>query len=268
MRGWRRLWRPQHILSLIHIFAALAGLASLVGYRGGPPLGASMRYGDSTVGAAAAYAAVVALLHRERTGVGQFVDVSAVETLSSLIGDRLLEQSLSGKQLEPDGNNHPDMCPHGCYPCSDDAWITVAVANDVEWQGLCDVLDAGRLVAEPRYATMGNRRGHTEALDVDLARLTREHDAEDLAHRLRAAGVPAGKSANSGDVIEDQRLWDRELYRFVSDHREGQRPVLGPSWRLTRNPAKISQGAPDLGEDTDYVLHEILRTRSATGGRH
>jgi crotonobetainyl-CoA:carnitine CoA-transferase CaiB-like acyl-CoA transferase len=249
-------------------FAALAGLASLVGYRGGPPLGASMRYGDSTVGAAAAYAAVVALLHRERTGVGQFVDVSAVETLSSLIGDRLLEQSLSGKQLEPDGNNHPDMCPHGCYPCSDDAWITVAVANDVEWQGLCDVLDAGRLVAEPRYATMGNRRGHTEALDVDLARLTREHDAEDLAHRLRAAGVPAGKSANTGDVIGDQRLWDRELYRFVSDHREGQRPVLGPSWRLTRNPAKISRGAPDLGEDTDYVLHEILRTRSATGGRH
>jgi crotonobetainyl-CoA:carnitine CoA-transferase CaiB-like acyl-CoA transferase len=247
-------------------FAALAGLASLVGYRGGPPLGASMRYGDSTVGAAAAYAAVVALLHRERTGAGQFVDVSAVETLSSMIGDSLLEQSLTGNKLEPDGNNHPDMCPHGCYPCTDDSWVTVAVANDAEWQGLCDVLDAGRLVTDPRYATMADRRGHAEALDADLARLTRAHDAEHLAHRLRMAGVPAGKSANSGDVIEDQRLWDRELYRFVSDHREGQRPILGPSWRLTRNPAVISRGAPDLGEDTDYVLHEILQTGSATGG--
>jgi crotonobetainyl-CoA:carnitine CoA-transferase CaiB-like acyl-CoA transferase len=247
-------------------FAALAGLAALVGYRGGPPIGASMRYGDSTVGAAAAYAAVVALLHRERTGVGQFVDVSAVETLSSLIGDRLLEQSLTGNKLEPDGNNHPDMCPHGCYPCSDDAWITVAVTNDAEWQGLCDVLGAGGLVTDARYATVGNRRDHAESLDADLARLTREHDAEDLAHRLRMAGVPAGKSATAGDVIGDQRLWDRELYRFVSDHREGQRPVLGPSWRLTRNPAEISRGAPDLGEDTDYVLHEILQTRSAAGG--
>jgi crotonobetainyl-CoA:carnitine CoA-transferase CaiB-like acyl-CoA transferase len=225
-----------------------------------------MRYGDSTVGAAAAYAAVVALLHRERTGAGQFVDVSAVETLSSMIGDSLLEQSLTGNKLEPDGNNHPDMCPHGCYPCTDDSWVTVAVANDAEWQGLCDVLDAGRLVTDPRYATMGDRRGHAEALDADLARLTRAHDAEHLAHRLRMAGVPAGKSANSGDVIEDQRLWDRELYRFVSDHREGQRPILGPSWRLTRNPAVISRGAPDLGEDTDYVLHEILQTGSATGG--
>ena len=92
-------------------FAALAGLASLVGYPGGPPLGTSMRYGDSTVGAAAAYAAVAALLHRELTGEGQFVDVSAVETLSSMIGDCLLEQELTGKQLVPEGNRHPDMSP-------------------------------------------------------------------------------------------------------------------------------------------------------------
>jgi crotonobetainyl-CoA:carnitine CoA-transferase CaiB-like acyl-CoA transferase len=254
-------------------FAALAGLASLVGYPGGPPLGTSMRYGDSTVGAAAAYAAVVALLHRELSGAGQFVDVSAVETLSSMIGDRLLEQSLTGKRLEPDGNNHPDMCPHGCYPCADGSWVTVAVANDAEWHRLCDVLDAAALAHEPGYATMGERHNHAEALDAALARLTRNHDSKHLAHLLRAAGVPASKSATSVDVIGDQRLWDRELYRFVSDHREGQRPILGPSWRMARAPARIARGAPDLGEDTDYVLHEILRagspadaTGSMTGG--
>ena len=150
-------------------FAALAGLASLVGYPGGPPLGASMRYGDSTVGAAAAYAAMVALLHRELSGEGQFVDVSAVETLSTMIGDSLLEQSLTGKRLGPSGNNHPDMCPHGCYPCADGSWITVAVADDAEWQRLCDVLDAATLSTDPRYVTMGERHDHAEALDADLA---------------------------------------------------------------------------------------------------
>lgn len=239
-------------------FSALAGLASLVGYPGGPPLGASMRYGDSTVGAAAAYAAVVALLYREQTGTGQFVDVSAVETLSSLIGDCLLEQSLTGKRLGPNGNNHPDLSPHGCYPCADGAWITVAVANDDQWQRLCTVLDPGALGDEPRYTTISQRHANCDALDNDLARLTRIHDADDLAGRLRAAGVAAGKSATSVDVIGDQHLWDRELYRFVSDHREGQRPILGPSWRMTRNPAQISRGAPDLGEDTDYVVNQIL----------
>lgn len=239
-------------------FAALAGLAPLVGYRGGPPLGTSMRYGDSTVGAAAAYAAVVALLHRELTGAGQFVDLSAVETLSSMIGDCLLEESLTGRHLAPNGNDHPDLCPHGCYPCADGAWIAIAVAGDAQWHGMCDVLGAGALARERRYATMGERRRHAETLDADLAQLTRSQDAEHLAHRLRAAGVPAVKSATALDVISDQRLWDRGLYRFVGDHREGQRPIVGPSWRMARNPACIARGAPDLGEHTDYVLHEIL----------
>jgi crotonobetainyl-CoA:carnitine CoA-transferase CaiB-like acyl-CoA transferase len=247
-------------------FAALAGLASLVGYPGGPPLGASMRYGDSTVGAAAAYASVVALLYRELSGAGQFVDVSAVETLSSMIGDRLLEQSLTGKRLGPEGNNHPDMCPHGCYPCSDGSWVTVAVASNAEWRRLCDVLDDPALASNPRYTTMDDRRAHAEALDADLAQLTRNHDAEQLAHRLRVAGVPASKSANANDVIGDPQLWDRELYRFVTDHREGQRPILGPPWRMARDAASIARGAPDLGEDTDYVLHEILGAATRTGG--
>jgi len=248
-------------------FAALAGLASLVGYPGGSPLGTSMRYGDSTVGAAAAYAAVVALLHREVSGEGQFVDVSAVEALSAMIGDCLLEQSLTGKPLGPTGNYHPDMCPHGCYPCSDGSWVTIAVASEAEWRQLCVALDAAALTLDPRYATMDERRRNAEALDADVARLTRSHDAEELAHRLRAAGVPAGKSATAIDVIADQRLWDRELYRFVTDHREGQRPILGPSWRMARSPARIARGAPDLGEDTEYVLREILGATSRMGGR-
>ncbi|OBJ04490.1 CoA-transferase [Mycobacterium alsense] len=239
-------------------FAALAGLASLVGYPGGPPLGTSMRYGDSTVGAAAAYAAMVALLHRELRGAGQFVDVSAVETLSSMIGDCLLEQSLTGDRLGPNGNHHPDLCPHGCYPCRDGSWVAVAVADDAEWRALCSGLGAAALADDARYATREGRHRHADALDAELARLTRHHDAERLAQSLRVAGVAATKSATAIDVIADQRLWERGLYRFVSDHREGQRPILGPSWRLARSPARIERGAPDLGEDTEYALREIV----------
>ena len=150
-------------------FAALAGLASLVGYSGGAPLGASMRYGDSTVGAAAAFAAIAALLHRERTGEGQFVDVSAVEVLSSMIGDSLLEQNVTGVRLGPDGNRHPDMAPHGCYPCAGGDWVSLAVADDAEWARLCEVLGADDLAADIRYATMAERKRNVEALDSELA---------------------------------------------------------------------------------------------------
>ncbi|MGA9490477.1 MAG: CoA transferase [Mycobacterium sp.] len=246
-------------------FAALAGVASLVGYPGGPPLGTSMRYGDSTVGAAAAFAAVVALLHRDLTGEGQFVDVSAVETLSSMIGDSLLEQELTGTQLVPDGNRHADMAPHNCYPCSGGDWISVAVADDAQWRQLCGVLGAATLVGDERYQHLADRLSHTDPLDLDIANFTRHHDAGQLAQQLRVAGVPASKSATALDMISDPLLWDRGLYRFVSDHREGQRPVLAAPWRMSVTEAEIARGAPDLGEHNDYVRDEILRAHSMEG---
>jgi crotonobetainyl-CoA:carnitine CoA-transferase CaiB-like acyl-CoA transferase len=239
-------------------FASLAGLAALVGYEDGPPLGANMRYGDSTVGAAAAVGAIAALLHRERTGQGQFVDISAVEVLSSMVGDRLAEHTMTGIRLAPDGNRHPDFAPHGCYPCGDREWISIAVGTDDEWRCLCAELGADELTADPRYATRGERQVNLDSLDTAIAALTVTHDAADLALRLRAAGVPATKSASAMEVIEDALLWERDTYRFVSDHREGQRPILGASWRLSRAPVTVERGAPDLGEDNDYVLNDIL----------
>jgi crotonobetainyl-CoA:carnitine CoA-transferase CaiB-like acyl-CoA transferase len=83
-----------------------------------------------------------------------------------------------------------------------------------------------------------------------------------LAQRLQSAGVPAAKSATTLDIISDPLLWDRGLYRFVSDHREGQRPVLAAPWRMSVSPAEIARGAPDLGEHDDYVLNEILSSRA------
>jgi crotonobetainyl-CoA:carnitine CoA-transferase CaiB-like acyl-CoA transferase len=240
-------------------FAALAGIASLVGYAGGPPLGTSIRYGDSTVGAAAALAAVAALLHRDLSGEGQFVDVSAVEALSSMIGDCLVEQEVTGRQFVPEGNRDPDMAPHNCYPCAEGDWLSIAVADDTQWRALCDVLGAATLVDDARYASMPGRLRHIDDLDRQLAQFTASHDAAQLADRLRTAGVPSSKSATSLDVISDQLLWDRELYRFVSDHREGQRPIVAAPWQMRAAPTRIERGAPDLGEHNDYVLHEILR---------
>jgi crotonobetainyl-CoA:carnitine CoA-transferase CaiB-like acyl-CoA transferase len=239
-------------------FSSLAGLAALVGYEGGPPLGANIRYGDSTVGAAAAVGAIAALLHRERTGQGQLVDVSAVEVLSSMVGDRLAEHTMTGTALGPDGNRHPDFAPHGCYPCGDRQWISIAVATDDEWRCLCQELGATDLLADPHYATADDRQANVESLDATIAEHTISYDAADLAHRLRTSGVPAAKSATAVEVIEDPVLWERGTYRFVSDHREGQRPILGASWRLSRAPVTVERGAPDLGEDNAYVLGAIL----------
>ncbi|MBH0779640.1 CaiB/BaiF CoA transferase family protein [Nocardia bovistercoris] len=243
-------------------FAALSGAAASVGRPGGPPLGANSRYGDSTVGAAAAFAAVTALLHRELTGEGQFVDVSAVETLSTMIGDRLLEHGLTGQPLAPVGNRHPDLNPHGCYRCAD-GWVSIAVADDRQWRQLTEVLDAPNLTADSRFANNRGRSENSDELDEAITRHTLGHAAEDLARRLSEAGVPATKSATAPEIIGDRGLWDREFYRFVSDHREGLRPILGAPWRMSRSEAEITRGAPCLGEHDAYVLAEILSSPTA-----
>ena len=158
-------------------FAALAGVASLVGYAGGPPLGTSMRYGDSTVGAAAAFAAVAALLHRDLTGEGQFVDVSAVETLSSMIGDCLLAQELTGTQLCPTATGTPTWRRTAATPAP--MATGSASPSPTRRSGVSCVTCSvpARWLDDARYTTLADRLTHTEVLDLDLADFTRHHDA-------------------------------------------------------------------------------------------
>ena len=239
-------------------FAALSGLFNLVGHEGETPQGMNMRHGDSTAGAMAAIACLAALHHRERTGEGQFIDLSAVETLTSLVGDSLFAYSVTGEVPQSDGNFHPEMCPHGAYPCQGVDWISIAVASEDEWQALCTVLGAEELKADARFADLKRRLENRHALDDALGRLTADQDATDLAERLRHAGVPAFKSMNSIDLCSDGFLWGREGYRMVSDHRNGTRPTIGPSWRITPDGPNVTRGAPLLGEHNDYVYRVLL----------
>jgi crotonobetainyl-CoA:carnitine CoA-transferase CaiB-like acyl-CoA transferase len=239
-------------------FAALSGLTNLVGYEGETPEGMNIRYGDATAGALAALACIAALHHRESTGEGQFIDHSAVEAMTSLVGDSLFAYSLTGEVPRSDGNFHPEVCPHGVYPCADQEWISIACADETQWAALAPALGAEALTRDPRFADLPARLANRHALDAELARLTAPHAAGALAEQLRRACVPAFRSQSSIDLCSDDFLWAREAFRMVSDHRNGVRPIIGPSWRMEPDMAKVERGAPLLGEHNDYVYREVL----------
>jgi len=244
-------------------FAALSGITSLVGYEGEDPKGMNIRYGDSSAGASAVLACLAALNYRNQTGKGQNIDLSAVEAMTALVGDSLFAYSLTGEVPVSDGNFHPEICPHGAYPCQMNQWISIATGTEAEWQALCEVLgESGRggenLAADPRFASLALRLDNRHALDAAIAELTSHQDATDLAENLRLAGVPAAKSMSSIDLCSDDYLWNREAYRMVSDHKNGSRPIIGPSWRISPDGPKVERGAPLLGEHNDYVYREIL----------
>jgi len=240
-------------------FAALGGMHYLVGYDGEPPMGMNMSYGDSSCGAMTALGALVALLHRERTGEGQFVDVSAVECMAALVGDSLFACSLTGEAPGPDANRHADMAPHGAYPCAGpDSWISIAVRTEAQWRALCEVLRAPQLADDPRFAALADRQAKLPALDEALAALTAKHHAGPLAAMLRQAGVPAFKSQTALDLVGDDELWRRGVFTTVAGADGGLRPIVAAPWRLARNPPAIRRGAPKLGEHNAYVYGEIL----------
>ncbi len=216
-----------------------------------------VRYADSTFGTMAAYAALVALYHRQRTGSGQFIDVSAVECMSTMVGDAIMDYSLNGRVAACDGNRHPDMAPHGVYPCDGGEWLAIAVASDAQWRVLAGCMGRPELAEQAAFASLQARKDNEEELDRLVAEWTQGGAAAELAATLQAHGIAAGKSQSSLDMIADAHLWMRGFYRDVSDREGNGKTTLGPGWKMSRA-AEISAMAPRLGEHNAYVFGEIL----------
>jgi crotonobetainyl-CoA:carnitine CoA-transferase CaiB-like acyl-CoA transferase len=175
-----------------------------------------------------------------------------------MVGDSLFAYGLTGEGQQADGNAHPQMAPHGCYPCADGQWLSLAVASEGEWLAFCQVLDAAALTTDPSFVTIASRIANRHALDEAIAALMQGQEAEALAQRLRAQGVPAFRSQSSIDLLSESFFWESGAYRMVADAQGNSRPIIGPSWHMVPDEATITRAAPRLGEHNDYVYRELL----------
>jgi crotonobetainyl-CoA:carnitine CoA-transferase CaiB-like acyl-CoA transferase len=235
-------------------FNAIGGISNLVGYEGEPPVGMNVRYADSTAGTAAAYAAAAALVHRKQTGKGQYVDLSTVECMTSMIGDAMMDYTLNGVAPVAKGNRRDDMAPHGVYPCDDTEWIAIAASSDDAWRKLANFMK--HPADDARFATLEARKANEDALDQIISAFTKTRAAAPLAADLQKQGVAASKSQSSVDLIADETLWARGFYPEVQSG-DRVKPIVGPSWIMSRG-AALTIGAPALGEHNDYVFGELL----------
>lgn len=238
-------------------FNAIAGLSNLVGFEGEAPMGMNVRYADSTVGTAAAFAAITALLHRQQSGKGQFIDVSAVECMTSMIPDAIMDYTLNGAVRMAQGNRRDDMAPHGLYRCADNEWIAIAASDDAAWRALTAAMHQPALAEDARFRTLADRKANEDALDALITAFTTPRSAVALAADLQQRGVAASKSQSSVDMVADETLWARGFYPEVLAWGARTKPIVGPSWIMSRG-AEITHGAPGLGEHNDYVFQDIL----------
>ena len=239
-----------------------SGLAYMTGYEGGPPAMPEIPYTDYTAAEHTVYAVMTALMHRLRTGQGQFIDVSQTQTASATVPEALMDFSVNGRIQPRMGNEHPAMAPHGCYPCEgDDRWIAIAVGDESRWHALCRVLGRPQWAKEGRFVDGLGRWRHRKELDGLVGEATREWDAHELMRQLQASGVPAGAVLDSKDLLFDPHLKDRGFYEVVPHHPSTNIPPLpyaSRPWKLLATPGVTGKAAPLMGEDNRLVLCGLL----------
>ena len=232
-----------------------SGLPTITGFLPHPPTMNQTAYGDPVGGFNAAAALIIGLLHQQRTGQGQNIDISQVECMLPLVAPALIEQSANGHVSARIGNRHRIHVPHGCFRCAgDDAWLAVAVCDDAQWAAACDVL------ARPDLAglTTVQRRAREDELEAVITAWTARHSAEDAMNLLQKAGVAAGVARLPFDLDKDPHLvargfWHRVDRPFIGFHWQSSAP-----WREGRDAYPIRRVAPTLGQDNAAILGGML----------
>ncbi len=244
---------------------ALSGLTMSSGLPDQPPAGWGYSYMDHTGGYYMAIAILLALHYRNRTGRGQWVDMSCTEAGATLNGPSLLDATVNGRPLRRPGMPHsnrnqcPAMAPHGIYPArGEDSWLAIACRDQADWRALCEVV-ADAWVEERRFATLEDRLRHEDDLDRLLSDWTRKRDPFDSASALRAAGVPASAVQKPEERIDKDpstEAWG--LWPSVTHSAMGEVRVDGLPVHLSQTDWEIRRGAPCLGEHNDRVFGEVL----------
>ena len=253
---------PQkHYPGYASIFNAASGLGHVTGYEEGPPV--ELRDSiDLRVGATLAFAVLAAVFHRRRTGWGQYIDLSSAEAITSLGGYSLVSYLMTGAVPRRTGNRDASMAPHGIYRCrGDDAWVSIMVATDGDFEALCRAMGRPTLAHDRRFADGYRRLRHVESLDRIVEKWTWRLTAIEVTSALQEAGVAAVPVFNNRDLLDDRHLRARGAWHEVDHPKLGRRPVLGLPWKVSAEPVGASQPGPLLGQHNGYILRDVLGYR-------
>lgn len=236
-----------------------AGVASVTGYDRDGPMMTNETFPDPLVGIVAVGTVMAGLRRRRKTGLGGFIDLSQREATVGMLGDSLLDYSVTGNVAEPVGNIHPEMVPQGVYPClGDDMWVAISIASHKEWQGLCLALGQPDLAGEPGFQTAAARNQNREILDKIISNWTGQREHYQVMHLLQAHGIAAGAVLKGTETIVDPHLEARDFWDVVDHPEAGVYKQVTTPWKLSNNPRRQATPAPSLGQHNEFVLQDLL----------
>jgi crotonobetainyl-CoA:carnitine CoA-transferase CaiB-like acyl-CoA transferase len=239
--------------------AALGGYNALTGWPDREPVGPYGTITDSLAPRFVAAALAAGLLYRRRTGKGVYLDISQVESANWSLSPWLLDFEVDGVLRLRDGNRHAHMAPHGAFPCRDEAgvgdrWVAIACRTDDDWRALASIIGTDA----SRFATLAERKLHEDEVEALVAAWTKTRTRADVAHQLQASGIEGVPVEDFADLHEDPQL---ALRNHFVPHTHA---FLGPGlyerngFRMADAPGGYDQAGPTLGQDSDWVLRDVL----------
>jgi crotonobetainyl-CoA:carnitine CoA-transferase CaiB-like acyl-CoA transferase len=231
------------------------GIMSVTGEADGPPVKVGVAVNDVMSGLYAAVAILSALRHRDRTGMGQHIDIALLDVQVGWLYNVGLNYLLSGQVPQRWGTAHPNTVPYQVFPTKD-GHVIIGANNDQQFLRLCEFAGAPELAKDARFVTNADRLKHrVELLDI-FSDLTRRHSTQYWVDGLDVVGLPCGPVNTIDRVFADPQVLHREM-RVSMAHPAGDVPLIGSPLKLSATPVSYRRPPPTLGEHTDEVLRDL-----------
>jgi crotonobetainyl-CoA:carnitine CoA-transferase CaiB-like acyl-CoA transferase len=238
------------------IAQGMGGLMSITGLPGQGPVRVGIPVADLTAGLFLALGIMVALLEREQSGEGQWIQTSLLQAQIFMLDFQAARWLIKHEVPGQAGNNHPTSIPTGVFTTSD-GHINLACAGQKIWERFCQAVDAQWLADSPDYATAAARLKNRDALNAEIDKLLSGRSSADWVAALNEAGVPCGPIYSIDQVFSDPQVEHLQIAQSVAKPNGERLNVVGQPVTLSRTPSRIASAPPEIGEHTDEILKEF-----------
>jgi len=238
------------------VLQGMGGLMSITGEPGGPPIKVGIAVADIAGGMFAAYGIMVALFNRQRTGKGQQIDVSLLDSQVAWLTYRAESFFVSGEIPQPLGSGHPNIVPYQAFKAND-TYVNIAAGNDQLWQKFCKAVGLENIADHPKYATNAKRVENRNELVNTISEIISSKCAQEWLDILTKAGVPCGPIYTMDKIFTDPQVLQRNMVKDLDHLKAGKIKVTGVPVKLSATPGEVLTAPPVLGQHTKEILLEL-----------
>ena len=246
------------------VVQAMGGVMSITGEEGGPPLRPGVSYGDIAAGLFLCTATLAALQERNKSGQGQYVDISMLDCQMTVQENAFVRYLNTGEIPRALGTRHPVMTPFQAFP-TQDGYIAVALRGGVndQWPLFCAAIDRVDIIDDPRFVDGWSRTQNYKELEPVLNAIMKTRTTQKWMEALEQAGIPCGPVNNIAQAAADPQIAARDMIVKVHHPEAGEFKVVNSPFKFSRTPCKVERVSPELGEHTEEVLKELLEMTPA-----